>query len=138
MSEMNITDRPCIVFQGVSKEYQEAISATLETLKQDLNHTLHHITVPASLLDTPKPSSSPDGTPLQDTTQTATLDDDTQHDSLSSLHKDNSSHEPHTSSQDLTAKVEHLINVRTALVDAANGMCMKPVWTGDVDVYMRL
>ena len=125
---MNISNLYLITFQGVSKEYQEAISATLETLKQDLNHTLHHITLPPSLLDTPKPSSSPDGTSLQDTTQKAPLlqGDDTQHDSLSSLPKDSSSHEPHTSLQDLTVKVEHLINVRTALVDAANGMCNKP------------
>ncbi|XP_063868539.1 A-kinase anchor protein 9-like isoform X4 [Scylla paramamosain] len=110
------------MIKGVSKEYQEAISATLETLKQDLNHTLHHITVPASLLDTPKSSSSLDRTSQQDTTQRATLlqEDDTQQDSLSSsLYKDNFTHDSH-SPQDLTAKVEHLINVRTALVDAAN------------------
>lgn len=124
-----------IILQGVSGEYQEAISATLSTLEQDLSHTLHNITLPPSLLDsTQKPSSPLNGASLQDTIQKASLlqGDDTQQDCSFSLQKDPSSNDPQNVPQDLTTKVEHLINVRTALVDAANGMCRRVCWMGKV------
>lgn len=113
------------MFQGVSGEYNEAITATLGTLEQDLSRTLHNITLPPSLSDTSqKPSSPVDGTFMQDTSQKASMPqgDDTLQDCSSSLQKDSSSCDPQNFPQDLTTKVEHLINVRTALVDAANGM----------------
>ena len=115
------------MFQGVSQEYQEAISTTLGTLEQDLSRTLHHITLPPSLLDTPqKPSTSLEGATLQDASRETSLlqGDDTHKDSFSTSQKDTSSLDPQNYSHYMTARVEHLINVRTTLVDAANGKCM--------------
>lgn len=111
----------CLVLQAVSGEYQETVSDTLKSLEQDLNQSLHHISLPseadaaqrhdASLQpDTPHHHHQPP--------QSASPP----HEEPSSAPRDASSRDSHSFFQDLTARVEYLINVRTTLVDAANGM----------------
>lgn len=114
------------MLQVISGEYQEAVSNTLKSLEQDLSQTLHHISLPPELSTTKKQAAQCHDTSQQKPTQSA-----------SPLLDDQLSLQKHASSvdsnflQDLTARVEHLINVRTALVDAANGM-FGAYWLGGI------
>lgn len=98
----------------MSGEYQEAVSGTLKSLEEDLTRILHHISLPCEL-DTAQKHTSPQETSQQPTENVSTPHEEPQ--------QRDDSRDQHTSLQDLTARVEQLINVRTALVDAANGRC---------------
>lgn len=100
----------------MSGEYQESVSHTLRSLEEDLNQTLHDVSLPSELDTAQKHASLQQDTPQHKPQNTSSLHEE------HSLQKDTSSRDSHSFLQDLTARVEYLINVRTALVDAANGM----------------
>ncbi|XP_050701004.1 A-kinase anchor protein 9-like isoform X3 [Eriocheir sinensis] len=100
------------VIKVVSGAYQETVIDTLKSLEQDLNQSLQHISQPPEVNPGQKhASNAPDQLPPQNTSPP--------HEERFSPPKDVSG-DSHSFFQDLTARVEYLINVRTTLVDAAN------------------